>query len=105
MIELTDLQEDILTLAVENPEMTNEEIAEILDCSEEWVGEVRRKYEQKVSESKVSQELQTVAGTAKNPPQPGNSVLDTDEIDTFDVVMVLFLLLIIGRWAMNQGLI
>ena len=51
MIELTDLQEDILTLAVENPEMTNQEIADVLDCSENWAGEVRRKYEHAVDES------------------------------------------------------
>ena len=70
MIDLTDLQEDILTLAVEDPDKTNDEIAAILDCSPDWVGEVRRKYEHKVNESKVTDELKTVSGTASNPPKP-----------------------------------
>lgn len=70
MIELTDLQEDILTLAVEDPDMTNEEIADVLDCSPDWVGEVRRKYGSKVNEEEINDELQTVSGTVSNPPQP-----------------------------------
>lgn len=70
MIELTDLQEDILTLAVDDPDRTNEEIADVLDCSPDWVGEVRRKYEHKVAQSEVTDELKTVPGTASNPPKP-----------------------------------
>lgn len=69
MIDLTDLQEDILTLAVDDPDRTSEEIAAILDCSPDWVGEVRRKYEHKVNENEVTGELKTVSGTASNPPK------------------------------------
>ena len=70
MIDLTDLQEDILTLAVDDPDRTSEEIAAILDCSPDWVGEVRRKYEHKVNENEVTGELKTVSGSASNPPKP-----------------------------------
>lgn len=79
MIELTDLQEDILTLAVEDPDMTNEEIAEILDCSPDWVGEVRRKYGSKVNEEEVNDELKTVSDTVSSPPQPEDEKAEEKE--------------------------
>lgn len=75
MIELTDLQEDILALAVEQPDLTNRDIAEVLDCSEDWVGEVRNKYEPKVDENQIDPEepLNTVDGTPADPPDPSRS--------------------------------
>lgn len=85
MIDLTDLQEDILTLAVEDPDRTNEEIAEILDCSPDWVGEVRRKYEHKVNEEEVTDELLTVSGTTSNPPKPKSKKAETDR--TMEIVI------------------
>lgn len=56
-IDLTDLEEDILTVAKQNPDMTNEEIAEKLNCSASWVGEVRGKYESKIPEDEIPDEL------------------------------------------------
>lgn len=56
-IELTDLEEDILVVAHRNPDMTNEEIAEKLDCSASWVTETRNKYESKVPDSEIPNTL------------------------------------------------
>lgn len=56
-IDLTDLEEDILTVAKQNPDLTNEEIAEKLDCSASWVGEVRDRYESKVPKDEIPDEL------------------------------------------------
>jgi len=98
MIDLTDLQEDILTLAVENPDMTNEEIAEILDCSEEWVGEVRRKYEHKVNENKVDKDLNTRRGTANTVSANSGGALDTL------VITPIILSLELTFWVLENSL-
>jgi len=73
MIELTDLQEDILTLAVKRDDLSNQDIADILDCSEEYVGEVRRDYEGKVDESAVSSGLNTVSGEVSGVSTSGST--------------------------------
>ncbi|KZN26524.1 hypothetical protein A4G99_21030 [Haladaptatus sp. R4] len=64
MIDLTDLQEDILTLAVQNPDITNKEIADRLDCSENYAGEIRRKYEGSVDEEQISGKLNSVSNSS-----------------------------------------
>jgi hypothetical protein len=100
MIDLTDLQEDILTLAVKNPEMTNEEIADVLDCSPNWVSEVRRKYEYSVDESQVGDSLNTVRGNAQTVANSsgGGGLLD------FFIIMPLELSLAFTVWALETGL-
>ncbi|WP_276298815.1 hypothetical protein [Halorussus lipolyticus] len=94
MIDLTDLQEDILTLAVEHPDKTNEEIAAILDCSPDWVGDVRRDYEHKVNENQVTDELNTVSGTASNPPAPSTNEESEGTDRTMEIVLAT------GLWWM-----
>ncbi|USZ68315.1 hypothetical protein NGM10_00905 [Halorussus salilacus] len=100
MIDLTDLQEDILTLAVKNPEMTNEEIADVLDCSPNWVGEVRRKYEHAVDESQVDDSLNTVRGNAQTVKSSsgGGGLLG------FFIIMPLELSLAFTVWALENSL-
>jgi hypothetical protein len=100
MIDLTDLQEDILTLAVKNPDLTNEEIADVLDCSPNWVGEVRRKYEHSVDESQVDDSLNTVRGNAQTvkTSSGGGGLLD------FFIIMPLELTLAFTVWALENGL-
>lgn len=46
--ELSDTQQDILEVVVENPDMSNAEIAVEADCSESWVRETRNQYEDRL---------------------------------------------------------
>lgn len=102
MIDLTELQEDILTLAIENPDRTNKEIAAILDCSPDWVGEVRRKYEHKVNEAEVTDDLKTASGTASNPPMP-NSGESGSSYDVGIVAATAIWWLPILAWAQGSS--
>ncbi|WP_136688671.1 hypothetical protein [Halorhabdus amylolytica] len=56
-VDLTGLQEDILTLAVEDPDLTNEEIADRLDCSPQYVSDVRNQFEHKVDADSLNGDL------------------------------------------------
>ncbi|WP_256403242.1 hypothetical protein [Halorubrum salinum] len=46
--DLTDKEQDIIETAVENPDMTHEEVAEETDSSVSYVGKTRREYEDHV---------------------------------------------------------
>lgn len=64
MDDFTDLQEDILTLAVKHPQMTDGEIADALDCSVGKVGNVRLNYREEFERSQLDDELATVSADA-----------------------------------------
>lgn len=98
MIDLTDLQEDILTLATKHPDMTNRDIADVLDCSEEYVGEVLRDYEHAVDESKVTNELNTIRRNARDVNMGNGGILDAL------VLRPMVLLLSLSFWALETSL-
>ncbi len=97
MIDLTDLQEDILTLAIKHPDMTNGEIADVLNCSEEYVGEVRRDYEHAVDESKVDNELNTIRRNARDVNMGNGGILDAL------ILKPLVLTLTFSFWALETS--
>lgn len=97
MIELSDLQKDILKMAVEHDgDITNKEIAERLDCSEDWAGETRRKYEHKVNEEEIPDDWQSVR-------EPKS--LDSDDEPGAVGPALLLILAIALMWAVENGVI
>jgi len=59
-MRLSELQEDILKMAEEQPEMTDEAIANVLGCNENWVAKTRDKHESDVSAADLPRDYQTV---------------------------------------------
>lgn len=65
--ERTKLQDRIVEAAAKNPDQTNEEIAEDLDCSAGYVGETRRRFEDEIESRSSSSSSSSSESSGTNP--------------------------------------